>query len=191
MRMDTLGAALPPEQGHEVDQLAGMLETAVGRLRTLIVALTPPDLTGGLGVALRDVAEGIFVGTTVTISVTGASHVTLSTSTKGTAFRILREALVNARKHSRARHITLHLEETDDSVIIRLVDDGVGAATLDAGSGHLGLATMRSRAANEGGLLVIHSEPGRGTTVVLTLPKQHPTASNQEPDTDGPPGSGG
>jgi signal transduction histidine kinase len=144
-----------------------------------------------LGVALRDVAEGIFVGTTVTISVTGAAHVTLSTSTKGTAFRIMREGLVNARKHSRARNIALHLEETDDSVIIRLVDDGIGAVSLDAGSGHLGLATMRGRAANEGGLLMIHSEPGRGTTVVLTLPKQHPTVSDQQGDTAGPPGSGG
>jgi signal transduction histidine kinase len=62
-------------------------------------------------------------------------------------------------------------------VIIRLVDDGVGAATLDAGTGHLGLATMRGRAANEGGHLEIHSEPGTGTTVVLTLPKQQPAAT--------------
>ena len=66
--MDVLGAALPAEQTREVDELAGMLETAVDRLRTLIVALTPLDLTDGLGVALRDVAEGIFVGTTATIS---------------------------------------------------------------------------------------------------------------------------
>jgi signal transduction histidine kinase len=184
LRLDTLGAALPAEQGHEVDQLAGILETAVTGLRTLIGALTPPDLTGGLGDALRNVAEGIFVGTTATITVTGAPHVTLSTSTKDTAYRILREGLVNARKHANARNITVHLEETHHHVIIRLVDDGVGAATLDAGTGHLGLATMRGRAANEGGHLDIHSEPGTGTTVVLTLPKQQPATTGPSLGTD-------
>jgi signal transduction histidine kinase len=184
LRLDTLGAALPAEQGHEVDQLAGILETAVTGLRTLIGALTPPDLTGGLGDALRNVAEGIFVGTTATITVTGAPHVALSTSTKDTAYRILREGLVNARKHANARNITLHLEETHHHVIIRLVDDGVGAATLDAGTGHLGLATMRGRAANEGGHLDIHSEPDTGTTVVLTLPKQQPATTGPSLGTD-------
>lgn len=168
MRMDNLQTALPAEQGHQLDQLADMLETAVTRLRTLIFALTPPDLTDGLGAALRDTAEGIFVGTTATISLVGAPHVTLGSSITDTAYRIMREALVNARKHSQAQHITLTLDEDTANVIIRLTDDGVGATTLDAGSGHLGLATMRGRAANAGGHLDIHGEPGTGTTVVLT-----------------------
>ena len=90
----------------------------------------------------------------------GSSHVGLSASTKVAAYRILREALVNARKHANARHITLTLRETDHRVIITLVDDGAGATALDAGSGHLGLATMRGRATNEGGHLEITSEPG-------------------------------
>ena len=111
LRMDVLGAALPAEQTREVDELAGMLETALDRLRTLIVALTPLDLTRGLGMALHDVAEGIFVGTTVTISLSGVSHVGLGASTKATAYRIVREALVNARKHAHAKTITLHVEE--------------------------------------------------------------------------------
>ena len=185
LRMDTLRLTLPDRENQELDELAGMLETAVDRLRTLIVALTPPDLTDGLGVALRDVAEGIFVGTTTTISLVGVTHVGLSASTKATAYRILREALVNARKHARAQHITLTLRETDHRVIITLVDDGAGAATLDAGPGHLGLATMRGRATVEGGHLEITSEPGSGTTVTLTLPQHRP------PATSGQPGAGG
>ena len=184
LRMDTLRSTLPARENQELDELAGMLETAVDRLRTLIVALTPPDLTDGLGVALRDVAEGIFVGTTTTISLVGVTHVGLTASTKATAYRILREALVNARKHARAQHITLTLRETDHRVIITLVDDGAGAATLDAGPGHLGLATMRGRATNEGGHLEITSEPGGGTTVTLTLPRHQPPAGGQ-PETGG------
>jgi signal transduction histidine kinase/PAS domain-containing protein len=179
LRMDTLRSTLPAQQNEELDELAGMLEAAVDRLRTLIVALTPPDLTDGLGAALRDVAEGIFVGTTATISLVGVSHVGLGASTEAVAYRILREALVNARKHAHAQHITLSLQETDHHVIVTLIDDGAGATTLDAGSGHLGLATMRGRATNEGGHLEITSKPGVGTTVTLTLPRHHPPASGQ------------
>jgi signal transduction histidine kinase len=68
---------------------------------------------------------------------------------------------------------------------VTLVDDGVGTATLQARSGHLGLATMRGRATNEGGHLDITSEPGAGTTVVLTLPRQPIPACGGTPDTCG------
>lgn len=54
--------------------------------------------------------------------------------------------------------------------MISLTDDGVGSASLDAGAGHLGMATMRARAEAEGGTLHIESVPGLGTVVTLTLP---------------------
>ena len=54
--------------------------------------------------------------------------------------------------------------------IARLTDDGVGATRLNAGPGHLGMATMRARAEADGGRLDVTSAPGAGTTVVLTLP---------------------
>jgi len=172
MRMDMLQGALPAAQAGELDRLAATLQESVEKLRTLIVALTPPDLTDGLGVALRNLAEGIFIGTKSTIRFIGASHVMLSVPTKVTAYRILREALVNARKHSRAKNITVSVGEQGESVVLQLADDGVGAAELDAGPGHLGVATMYARATSEGGRLDIDSSPGIGTTVVLTLPKQ-------------------
>lgn len=172
MRMDMLQGALPAPQANELDRLATTLQESVEKLRTLIIALTPPDLTEGLGIALRNLAEGIFIGTTSTIRFDGPSHVTLSVPTKVTAYRIFREALVNARKHSRAKNITVSVGEQGGSVIVRLADDGVGATVLDAGPGHLGVATMYARATSEGGRLDIDSAPGMGTTVVLTLPRQ-------------------
>ena len=54
-----------------------------------------------------------------------------------------------------------------------LIDDGVGSESLDAGRGHLGIATMRARADAEGGLLRIDSTPGVGTTVTLSLPAKN------------------
>jgi signal transduction histidine kinase len=66
------------------------------------------------------------------------------------------------------------LTETEQSVVARLTDDGVGATTFEAGPGHLGMATMRARADAEGAILEVTCTPEVGTTVVLTLPAAAP-----------------
>jgi PAS domain S-box-containing protein len=174
MRLDTISRRGQAFDSEETQRLAGTLEIAMQHLRTLIIALTPPDLSQGLGTALRNLAEGIFIGTPTQVTVHGPAHVHLTPQTKGNAYRILREAMVNARKHAHAQHVVLDLHETDSTVTARLTDDGDGAQSLHAGPGHLGMATMRARTHTEGGRLDITSTPGDGTTVTLTLP----TATN-------------
>ena len=57
-------------------------------------------------------------------------------------------------------------------------DDGAGFDTRDApGESHVGLKIMRERAALIGARVDVSSDPGRGTTVTLTLPP-HPVAAN-------------
>ena len=110
------------------------------------------------------------MGTPTTVAVTGPTHVHLSVQATTAAYRIMREALVNARKHACASHVVLAVREEPDSVYLTLTDDGVGARSLNAGPGHLGIATMRARAEADGGRLEVTSAAGAGTTVVLTLP---------------------
>jgi signal transduction histidine kinase len=179
MRIDTVNRRGQPLNVDETQRLADNLETAMQQLRTLIIALTPPDLSAGLGIALRNLAEGIFIGTPTQVTVLGPAHVHLTPQTKGNAYRILREAMVNARKHARARHVVLDLQERDNTVTARVTDDGAGAQNLRAGPGHLGMATMRARTHTEGGLLDIASAPGHGTTVTLTLPTATTTHKDQ------------
>jgi signal transduction histidine kinase len=170
LRIDFLRSGMTGEQGDELDEVGNLLEKSVERLRQLIVAITPPELSDGLGVALRNLAEGIFIGTSSVVTVIGPDHASLDPPMKATAYRILREALVNARKHAEAKNVTLRLEEHDGTVVISLTDDGVGATSLKAGAGHFGLATMRARANAENADLHIDSQLGIGTTVVLTMP---------------------
>lgn len=153
----------------EIAELVDLLEASVGRLRTLITALSPPDLAGGLGPALRRLAEGIFIGTPTRIRTDATDLPALGAAATDAAFRIFREALVNARKHAQARAIELTLRQEGSRVVISLRDDGVGTDSFDAGPGHLGMMTMRARAATEGGLLTVRSRPGEGTTVTLTM----------------------
>ena len=51
------------------------------------------------------------------------------------------------------------MQTRESDVVAVLTDDGVGAEFLDAGAGHLGMATMRARATTEGGDLQIDSSP--------------------------------
>lgn len=170
MRIDRLALRAGPAEREELDKIASQLEVTVDWLRNLIVvALTPPELSEGLGVALADLADGIFLGTTK-FCLEGPHDVPLSEGGKAAAFRILREALVNTRKHAMAQNVTLRMSEHDGVVDISLTDDGVGAHRIESVSGHLGMATMRARADAEGGRLQVDSAPGLGTTVTLTLP---------------------
>src|SRR4029079_1846112 len=109
MRLENYGIAQESIDDVELERLIVTLETSIQRLRTLIIALTPPDLSHGLGMALRKLAEGIFLRTPPQITVLGQAHVHLTALSKGNAHRILREAMVNARKHAHAEHVVLEL----------------------------------------------------------------------------------
>lgn len=84
---------------------------------------------------------------------------------------ILREAISNARRHGRAKRITLRAEHSDDSVALAVHDNGDGfdQATSGSRTGH-GLANMRTRATELGGDLRVESAPGKGTRILLLLP---------------------
>jgi PAS domain S-box-containing protein len=165
---------LPPAEGAALDHIATLLEQSVDRLRKLIVAMTPLDVSDGLGVALHGLASGIFVGTATAVDVRGPTHVHLSLQATTAAYRIMREALVNARKHAGAAHVVLTLQEDADSVVLTLTDDGAGADSLESGPGHLGIATMRARAQADGADLTIDSRLGAGTRVSLRIPATTP-----------------
>ena len=84
--------------------------------------------------------------------------------------RIIREALVNARRHSGARRVAVSLSLEGGRVRVRVSDDGRG---FKDGSGEgVGLASMRERAAALGGELNVLSDPGKGTEVTVEIPAE-------------------
>jgi signal transduction histidine kinase len=91
------------------------------------------------------------------------------------AYRIGREALVNAYRHARADNIEVELEYTDRHVRIFVRDDGCGIdpQILSAGrDGHWGLTGMRERAERIGARLRVRSAASSGTEVELFIPGQ-------------------
>jgi signal transduction histidine kinase len=90
------------------------------------------------------------------------------------AYRIAGEALLNAIKHSHARHIavTIHYEPRQLRLTIRDNGPGTDAETIarQEAAGHFGLPGMRERAAIVNGQLDVRSEPGAGTEIELRVP---------------------
>lgn len=87
-------------------------------------------------------------------------------------YRIAQEALLNARRHARAKHIDLTASCEPTSWMVTVSDDGIGFDPSVAchGEDQWGIAGMRERAALIGAELSIESDPGKGTTVLLRLP---------------------
>jgi signal transduction histidine kinase len=83
-------------------------------------------------------------------------------------YQIVREALTNAARHSKAKTIWLSLESTSGSFEASVEDDGCGFDTeAPVSQLHFGLQLMKERAATIGALLEIRSSPGFGTVVKL------------------------
>ncbi len=86
---------------------------------------------------------------------------------------ILQEALANVRKHARATSVRILLSPGESTADIIVSDDGCGfePGESHAINGHgFGLDIMRERAEESGGSLVIRSAPGKGTTVIASVP---------------------
>lgn len=91
---------------------------------------------------------------------------------------IIQEALTNIRRHSGARNVRIMLDSEGDLYALLIEDDGLGMSAMPQGleGEHAGLAIMRQRAERLPGQLVIESEPGEGTRIVLIFNAPGPGA---------------
>lgn len=99
-----------------------------------------------------------------------------------TIFRLIQEALHNARKHALANRVDVIFKFQPEVVTILLQDDGIGfdqERALDEPK-HLGLISMRERAENIGGTFTITSEVGQGSILHWEFPKSQIEREVQE-----------
>ncbi len=100
--------------------------------------------------------------------------------------RMLLEAITNALKHSGARLLRVTARARDPDVEISIEDDGCGFDPSRRPAG-LGLANMRARAQRIGARVRIHTSPGRGTDVTISIPRDAAaTPSASSPGQAGP-----
>ena len=175
LRLHVLRRRLSEQAPHLLEVLDPVQDSVAGaldRLRALIFELEPPDLERGLAGALSWAAAELFRDTPIQVRVRGEEGPGIDAATRSMAYRIVREALVNARKHSEARSVEVVVGSSAGGLQVVVTDDGtgIGPATPTSSPGHRGLTSMQDRAAVAGGRCEIGPAPGGGTRVQLWLP---------------------
>ncbi len=164
------------DQGVEVltkirEELAGEADA----LRRLMSGLRPPVLEErGLLPALRETLVRFGADQGVDTEFAGRVDVPLPEDLETLAYRVVQEALSNAAKHAQATQVMVMVQANDSQLRVEVEDDGQG---FDAGlardflrDGRVGLASMRERVELASGSFVVRSSPGRGTSIVASLP---------------------
>lgn len=172
-----------PERAETlVDDVIQRNETTVSEVRRLVYGLRPPALDQlGLVEAVRDLArqdnqEGGGAGG-LSIQVEGPDEGLpgLPAAVEVNAYRIALEALTNTARHARANRCLIQFQcenlqdgEGKAALLVTIEDDGAGMpAQYHAG---VGLRSMRERAEELGGRLLIQSGNPKGTTIQAWLP---------------------
>ncbi|MEJ2485033.1 MAG: hypothetical protein P8Y68_04800 [Anaerolineales bacterium] len=162
-------------------QLIGSLRNIINSLRKTIQGLRPEMLSYGLITALQDLADMLNERNecpTVTVELQG-KPIALNHNTELHIFRIMQQACENAIEHAQANLIKIEGEIREQSIHLRVVDDGVGILekmplnlTALIQNQHFGLAGMFERANIINAKLSVNSDPGNGTEIVLNWPNQ-------------------
>lgn len=164
------------DEGLEVlSKVRGELSEEADNLRRLMSGLRPPLLEErGLIPALRETLDRFGHEHDVRTEFVGNATIDIPQDLETLAYRVVQEALANSAKHSSAGAVMVSVETTGGQLRVEIVDDGHG---FDSGkareylqSGRVGLASMRERVELANGTFMVHSTPGRGTTVVASLP---------------------
>jgi signal transduction histidine kinase len=153
------------------DRLRAAVTSAHTVVRDRLVDLSTSLPLGGVRAAVEEVCHRFSQrGLPVRLTVE-AAPVDAPPALTAALVRVLSEALANAVKHAGAATVAVRLSAEPGAIVLVVADDGSGFdLDGDAGSGHLGLSLMRSRASEAAGRLDIRSSPGAGTTIRARFP---------------------
>jgi signal transduction histidine kinase len=162
-------AANPAAADELLSEANAELAVALEELRELARGLHPAVLTErGLGPALASLADRALLP----VEVDRLPDERLPRPVEAAAYYVVSEALANVAKYAHANEVQIRVFREDSRAVIEVVDDGVGGAAPERGSGLLGLA---DRIEALEGHLQVESPPGKGTTIRAELPVRLPT----------------
>ena len=157
--------AADPEAGRRIEQARREIATSLEELREISRGLHPAVVSGhGLEVALEQLAARAAVPVQLDVELGGRR---LPEPLEVAAYYLVSESLANVGKYARASAATVVVCRRDGEVTVEVVDDGVGGADTEGGSGLRGLA---DRVEALDGRLRVWSPRGGGTRVRAEFP---------------------
>ena len=178
LNMSALMKRYPDDQTlFETEQF---LDQAVQETRTISYLLHPPLLDElGFASAAQWYVEGFSKRSNITVDLKIPKDLgRLPRAVELVLFRVLQEALGNVMRHAKTLRAAVSVTPTRNRLVLEVRDFGVGIApeTLETfnrtgGRVGVGLAGMRERVREQGGTFEVQSS-GRGTTIIVTMPKE-------------------
>lgn len=154
-----------------LDYVLALAEMGLAEMRALIFELRPESLqTEGLVVALEKQAAALQARYSLPVQIDLCPEPDLPLPIKEAFYRIAQEALHNVVKHARASRVELRLTCAPEAITLDISDDGLGFNPDAVFPGHLGLQSMRERAARLGGSFTCTSAPGSGARITARIP---------------------
>jgi signal transduction histidine kinase len=153
-----------PEAGARVDHARAEIAVSLDELRDVAQGLHPAVVSGhGLAVALESLAAGAPVPVRLTVALDDRLPEALEVA----AYYLISESLANIGKHAQASFATIDVTRSNGDVVVEVVDDGIGGADTERGSGLRGLA---DRVEALDGRLRVWTPRGQGTRVRAEIP---------------------
>ncbi|MEX1119070.1 MAG: sensor histidine kinase [Terrimicrobiaceae bacterium] len=144
-----------------------------------------PSLLDDLGLipALKSHIKAVWQETKLPIELTSFAGVERMDSPAKTVFyRVAQESLSNIVQHAEARRVTIRLASGNGQASMVVRDNGCGFVVQDLhtseSGGHLGLVGMRERVEMIGGKFDVESQPGKHTTIRVTIPIRNEDAKS-------------
>lgn len=153
-----------PATQDRLQRARSEVSESLDELRDIARGLHPAVVSGhGLAVAL----ESLVAATPLEVQLNTDGLPRLSEPLEVAAYYVVSESLTNAAKHAQAKRVTVDVGVTDGTLIAEIVDNGIGGADSERGTGLRGLAD-RVEALN--GRLRVWSAAGSGTRVRAEIP---------------------
>lgn len=154
----------------QLQVVASIINTSQSEMRALLLHLRPINLEEktlqqGIEMLLKELQTKINIELKWQIE-----NVTLPSSIEDNLFRITQELLSNTLRHAKAHLLEVYLKKIDQTVLLRLVDDGVGFDVKEEKVGSYGLQNIRERVQGMGGTCRIVSFKGQGTSIEIKVP---------------------
>ncbi|TDD79596.1 hypothetical protein E1293_22890 [Actinomadura darangshiensis] len=169
---------------EEAANLAAATAIASREARTLLDEMRSDNLSLPLAGALRETAERWASAKGVAVHCDLEPEIDVELRKRSEVLSILSEVLANVERHAAATSVAVRLARDDGMAILSVRDNGKGFRMESvenlAREGHYGLIGLYERAERVGGTVIIGSEPGAGTRILLRMPVQEPagTAGN-------------
>ena len=172
LQLKRMAANASQEQRTQLAEAQQVVKTSLEDVRRLAQELRPELLDHlGLASALVSLADGFEERTHLRVRRQLERVLPpLDPHAELVIYRVAQESLTNVARHAQATEVLLLLQRGNDSVVLRVIDDGQGFDPGHAEGG--GLRGIRERALIVGGAAAINPAPGGGVEVRLEVPAE-------------------